>query len=441
LLCGLVPALKGSRTDIAANLKDEGRGASPGRSHRRVRSIMVTGEIALALFLLIGAGLLFREIYLIEHQNLGFEPDHLLTAAVALDGARYQDATRQTVFVQELITSLQRIPGSNGAAIASELPATGPGSVTFRIQGQPAAPPNQERSSAYSVVTPDYFRVANIPLLRGRPFADSDNIKAQHVVLVSNEFVHRFLRDEEPIGKHIQLDTGGGGTPEWSEIVGVVGTAKTYSESVLEDPQVYEPFFQRPASRFSLMLRTTSDPNGLAAPARNAVAQLDADLPLARMMSMSDVIERQKAANPFFTRVLGTFALLALVLAAIGIYGLITYSVDQRTHEIGIRMALGAKKWDVLRVVLGEGVKLTAIGTVIGLAMAVPLPRIFSSMLYGLQVHELRLYFIVPLTIFLVVLLAMYIPARRAAPAMRSASMYRRASSRCSMIFRPPVTP
>ena len=414
LLCGLAPALRGSKTDIAANLKDEGRGTSAGRAHRTMRSIMVTGQVALALFLLIGAGLLFQEIYRIEHQKLGFEPDHLLTAAMTLDGAQYKDADHQTRFVQELISSLQRMPGAEGAAIASELPATGPGSVTFRIQGQPTPPLNHEHISGYSIVTPDFFHIVHVPLLRGRMFKDADNLNAQRVVIVDNEFVRRFLPNQEPVGAHVQLDPANG-KPEWREIIGVVGTVKAYSEMVDEEPQIYEPFFQRPIPRFSLILRSASDPNGLATSVRSAVAQLDADLPLARMMTMTNVIDRQKAANPFFTRVLGTFAFLALVLAAIGIYGLIAYSVDQRTHEIGIRMALGADKRNVLRVILAEGMKLTVIGAIIGFALALSLPRLFSFLLYGLQVHAFRLYFIVPVTIFLVALLAMYVPARRAA--------------------------
>jgi len=414
LLCGLAQALRGSKTDIAANLKDEGRGASAGRAPRKMRSIMVTGQVALALFLLIGAGLLFQEIYLIEHQKLGFEPDHLLTAAVTLDGTQYKDADHQTRFVQELISSLQRIPGAEGTAITSELPATGPGSVAFRIQEQPAPPTNQQHISGYSIVTPDFFHVVRVPLLRGRMFKDADNLDAQRVVIVDNEFVRRFLPNQEPVGEHVQLDPAGG-KPEWREIIGVVGTVKAYSETVDEQPQIYAPFFQQPIPRFSLIVRSASDPNGLSTSVRSAVAQIDADLPLARMMTMTNVIDRQKAANPFFTRVLGTFAFLALVLAAIGIYGLIAYSVDQRTHEIGIRMALGADKRNVLRVILAEGMKLTVIGAVIGFALALSLPRLFSSLLYGLQIHEFRLYFIVPVAIFFVALLAMYIPARRAA--------------------------
>src|SRR5712692_3645573 len=413
VLCGLAPALKASRTDINTNLKDESRAASAGRSHSRLQTVLVTGEIALALFLLIGTGLLIRGIFLIEHQNLGFRADHLLTASVTLDEARYKDASQRSLFVRDLIPRLQHIPGTDAVAAASDLPATWPGSVTLRIKGQPELPANQRLSALDVVVTTDYFQVAGIPVMRGRTLTEMDNSTAPRVVLVNQEFVHRHLKDEQPLGKQIRLDVSGA-TLEWSEIVGVVDNVKTHSEGTRDDPQVYEPFLQRPVPSFSVMVRATSEPNSLASALRNAVAQVDAELPLDRVMSMPAVIERQKGGNPFFTRVLGSFAILALILAAIGIYGLVAYSVGQRAHEIGIRMALGARSPDVLRLVLWEGVKMAAMGGVIGIAMALPLPRIFDALFYGLHLREPLLYLIVPMAIFVVATLATYIPARRA---------------------------
>jgi len=374
---------------------------------------MVTGEIALALFLLVGTGLLIRGIYLTEHQNLGFRADHLLTASVTLDNARYKDAAQQALFVRDVIPRLQHIPGADAVAVASDLPATGAGSVTFRIKGQPELPANQRLSALDFVVSPDYFQKAGIPLLRGRTFTETDNATAPRVVAVNQEFVRRHLQDQEALGKQIRLDVSGA-TGEWSEIVGVVANVKTHSEETRDDPEVYEPFLQRPVPSFSLMVRTSSDPNNLASALRNAVAQVDAELPLARVMSMPAVIEHQKGGNPFFTRVLGSFAILALILAAIGLYGLVAYSVGQRTHEIGIRMALGARSPDVLRMVLWEGMKMTAIGLAIGLVMALPLPKLFDAIFYGLHLREPRLYFIVPTAILVVAMLATYIPARRA---------------------------
>jgi putative ABC transport system permease protein len=265
------------------------------------------------------------------------------------------------------------------------------------------------------VVSAEYFEAAGIPLLRGRGFTenDNDNATAPRIVLVNQEFVHRHLQDQDALGKRIRLDVSGA-APEWSEIVGVVSNVKTYSEETRDDPEVYEPFLQRPVSSFALMVRASSDPSSLASALREAVAQVDAELPLAAVMSMPALIERQKGGDPVFVRVLGSFALLALILASIGIYGLIAYSVGQRMHEIGIRMALGAGNQDVLRMVLWEGLKMTAIGAAIGLALAMPLPKMFDALFYGLHLREPRLYLIVPAAILGVAMLATYIPARRA---------------------------
>jgi putative ABC transport system permease protein len=231
-------------------------------------------------------------------------------------------------------------------------------------------------------------------------------------VVVNQEFVHRHLQDGEALGRQIRLDVSGG--TEWSEIVGVVGNVKTYSEETRDDAEIYEAFLQRPVPSFSVMVRSSSDPNGVAPAVREAVARIDAELPLARVMSMPTLIERQRGGGPFFVRALGSFAVLALMLAAIGIYGVVAYSVGQRTHEIGMRMALGARGADVLRMILWQGTKMTAIGMAVGLAMALPLPKIFDAAFYGLHVREPLLYFFVPGVILAVAPLATCVPARRA---------------------------
>jgi len=413
VLCGLIPALNASRTDINTSLKDESRAVSASRSQSRLRTVMVTGEIALALFLLVGSGLLIRGLSAIHHQNMGFRPDHLLTASVTLDNAQYKDATQQAAFVRNVLLRLQQVPTAEVVAVTSDLPATGPGKVTFLMKGQAELPANQRPNSLDLVITPEFFRAAGIPLLRGRVFTERDNASGPRVVLVNQEFVHRHLQNQEPLGKQIRLDVSGA-NPEWSEIVGVVGNTKSYSESTREEPQVYEAMFQRPIPSFSLMLLASSDPNDLAGAMRNAVAQVDAELPLINMMSMPAVIERQANGDPLFLRLLGSFALLALILAAIGIYGLVAYSVGQRTHEIGIRMALGAGKSDVLGMVLRQGLKMTAIGAVLGVLLALPLPKLFEAIFYDLHIQEPALYIIVPAAMAVVTMLATYIPAQRA---------------------------
>jgi predicted permease len=413
VMCSLAPALRASRTDINTILKAEGRGASAGRSHSRLRTVLVTGEIALALFLLIGTGLLIRGIYLIEHQNLGFQPDHLLTAGLTLDSARYKDPAQQTSFVRDITSRLQHIPGARAVAVASDLPATGPNTVTVQIKGEPDLPSNQALNTRDIVVSPGYFSAAEIPVLRGRTFTDMDNATTPPVVLVNEQFVHRHLHDQEPLGKQLRLSVSGPAL--WREIVGVVANVKTYSEAPDVDPAVFEAFFQRPLPSLSIMVRARTDPNSLSSDLRGAIEQADSDLPLDRVMSMTSVIDLQKGGDVLFVRMLGIFALLALLFAVIGIYGLIAYSVGQRTHEIGIRVALGAGSNQVLRMVLLEGLKMTAIGAVLGLALSLPLPKVFGAMFTGLPLSEPGLYFIVPLAIISVSMLATYIPARRAA--------------------------
>jgi len=414
LLFGLAAALSASRTDITTNLKEEGRATSRGRSHTRFRKVLVTLEIALAMFLVVGTGLLFHAIYLIDHQNLGFEADHLMTARVALDKARYQDGTRQIALVRESIYRLQEIPGVVSVAATSELPATAPGSVTLHIKDRPEVAANQGPSALDSVVTSAYFRTTGIPLLAGRTFDETDDASAPRVVVVNQKFVERFLNGQEPLRTQITLEVSGA-TAKPSRIVGVVGNVKTHSQSTRDDPQVYEPFLQRPVDNFSFMVRATGDPNVVASAVRNVMAQIDVELPLAQVMSMPAVIEAQKGGNPFFLSILATFALMALALAAIGIYGLVAYSVGQRIHEIGIRMALGAKNQDVLRMVLGEGAKTAVIGGLVGLALALPLPRVFGAMFFDLHVDEPRIYVFVAIAILVIAIAATYMPARRAA--------------------------
>jgi len=413
LLCALAPALKASRADLTTGLKDESRSASAGRSHSRLRMVLVTGEIAFALFLLIGTGLLFLDIYQVEHQNLGFQAEHLLVGGVKLDEARYKGSPHREAFVRDLLSRLSQMPGAESAAATSDLPAGGPGSVTFRIQGQPELPAGQVLTALDMVVTPEFFRTAGIRVLRGRSFTDQDNSSARRVVLVNQKFVDRYFSGGDAVGKQVRLEVAGASSA-WSEVIGVVSNVKTYSESPSEDPGVYEPFLQRPVASFFLMVRTTGDPNSLLSAMRNTVAQVDGELPLFRSMSMPAVIDRQKGGNSFFTSSLSSFAVLALILAAIGIYGLIAYSVGQRTYEIGIRMAMGAKGRDVMRMILREGTTMAAIGTAIGFLMSLPLPKVFGAIFFDMHVSEPRLYLLVPLVILAVAMLATYIPARRA---------------------------
>jgi putative ABC transport system permease protein len=379
-----------------------------------MRTVLVTGEIALALFLLVGTGLLFASIFRLSHQYLGFRSERLLTAGITLDEARYKDADHREAFIRDLLPRLQQIPGVELVAATSDLPASGGGSVTVKIQGQPDLPAGQVLTASDTVVTTDYFRTAGISVVQGRSFSEQDNSKAPLVVMVNQKFVERFLHGENAIGKQIRLEASGAPSG-WSEIIGVVNNVKRYSETVEEDPGVFEAFLQRPAQSFSLMVRSRGNPDDLTSAVRNTVAQLDPELPLAHVMSMSALIDVQKGGDQFFTSALASFAVLALVLAAIGIYGLLSYAVGQRTYEIGIRMAMGARNQDVLRMIVREGMKMTLIGGAIGLAVSLPLPKVLNAILTDAHISEPALYFLVPALILAVAMLATYIPARRAA--------------------------
>lgn len=413
ILSSVAPALKASRTEINTDLKSEGRGSSSGRAHNRLRVFLVGGEIALALFLLIGSCLLIRGVYLLDHQKLGFNHDHLLTAGLVLDQARYADSAKQIQFVRGLVEQTRQIPGVEQTAVASDLPASGLSSVVFHVKGQPEARANEQITTADVVVTLDYFQVAGVPVLHGRGFTEQDNTAAPRVVLVNQEFVHKYFHDRDPLGKQIELDTPGS-SAAWSEIVGVVSDVKSYSEDPRIEPEVYEAYQQRPVASISLMLRSTVEPTSLATSLRQVLAKVDPELPLLRVMSMDDVIQVQRNGNPFFTKLLGTFAVLALILSAIGIYGLIAYSVGQRTHEIGIRLALGAKASDISRMILREGLKVAGIGSAIGFALALPLPKLFESIFQGLVLSEPEVYPLVMVVMLLVAFCATFGPARRA---------------------------
>jgi len=413
ILCSLAPALRASRTDVNSSLKDESRASSVGRSQGRARTILVTGQIAMAMFLLIGTGLLLRWIYGVGHQALGFSSEHLLTASVALDQGRYKEEGERARFVRELLPKLQALPGAESVAAVSDLPATGSPSVTVLEEGQPEVPSDKRPRATYFAASNDFFRAAEIPLLRGRTFTENDNTDAQRVVIVNQEFVHHNLHDENPLGKRIRLDVAGS-KGEWSEIVGVVANTKFYSEDSRYEAAVYEPIVQRPQPAFSLMIRTRAEPQGMASALRGAVSQMDVELPLSRVMSMDSVIAEQRGGDELFQKMLASFALLALALAAVGIYGLISYSVGQRTHEIAIRMALGAPGATVRRMVLWQGLKMAVIGAGIGFLAALPLPKVFAAMFNDIVTGDPATEAVVVAAIFVVSMLATYFPARRA---------------------------
>lgn len=413
ILSSLVPAVKSARMDVNTNLKNDSRTSSASRSHSRLRAFLVSGEIALALFLLTGTSLLIRGVFLLDHQELGFRTDQLLTATMALDHAQYADEKRQRLFAANLIAGLEHLPGVRDVAIASNLPATGAPWTSIVFKGDPPKHANEQKATLDVVVTSTYFHAVGLSVRLGRAFSEADTAATPPVAVVNQEFVRRYLKDKNPLGMELNLDIKGAPS-SWRQVVGVVSDVKSYSEETRVDPEVYESFSQRPVSSFSVLLRANAEPNALIPALRQTVSQMDPELPLSRVMSMDSVIDQQRNGNPFFTHILALFAVLALLLATVGIYGLVAYSVGQRTHEIGIRMAVGAKTADILRLILHQGLMTAVLGSLFGVAMALPLPKLFDAMFAGVQFDAPALHLVVLAAILLVAAFATYIPAVRA---------------------------
>ena len=419
ILFGLAPALHQTGLDLHSTLKEGGRASSQSKSRHRTQNVLVTAEIALALALLIGAGMFVQNFLHLVLAGYGIDPNQVLTANISLSSARHKDPTKHAAFFQEAIQRLEALPGVISAGATTRLAPSLEADhvVTFSVEGRPALSRTERARTNYYAISPEYLRTLRIPLLRGRNFLSSDSAQAPPVALVNQAFVRRYFPNEQPLGKHIQMDTGPSDRPDWTEIVGVIGNVKNWLEEQKEKPQVYELYSQRPSAVMTLAIRTQSDPAVFAPILRRAIWSLDKDQPIARVLTMNQVIAESRAAGVMISTMMGSFAVLGLALAAVGVFGVMAYTVAQRTHEIGIRMALGARKSDVLRMIIRKGMVLGAFGIGIGLALAVPLAR----MNLGLPEDESLpfdqrgpVFLAAVFVIGLAALLASYIPARRA---------------------------
>ena len=416
LLSGLVPALQVSRSDLHTTLKEGGRAGGVGVSRDGARRVFVVAEVALALVLLTGAGLMIKSFLESIGVNPGFDSRELLTANVSLPSFKYDSPSQQAGFFQQVTEKLQSLPGAISAAAATNMPlSAGAGNIPFSIEGRPATPPKERPQAREYTVSPDYLRTMEIPVTRGRAFTNFDNQSAPLVALVNEAFARRFFSKEGAAGQHISLETEAGVSSPWREIVGVVGNVKDYFGQPGFDPQIYVPYLQAPSAEMTLVVRSKGDPAALASTVRAAVWSVDKDQPLGNVMTMNQLIDARGAAGDrLMGELLGIFAGLALILAAVGIYGIIAHGVTQRAHEMGIRMALGAERAGVLRMVVGEGMRLAAIGLLIGFAFAYPLPRVFGAAFEGFSVHPSWIYVLAPALVASAALLASYVPARRA---------------------------
>jgi putative ABC transport system permease protein len=412
---GLVPALQATRPDVQDALKEGGRSSTPSAGQHRLRSTLVIAETSLAVVLLAGAGLMMKSLYRLLEVNPGFRPDSVIQMEMNLRTAAYSKDPAVLNFWQQVLDRVRVLPGVEAAALGTGIPLTDNHSRSnIRIEGQPTPAPGEFPHPDFHIVSADYVRALGVPLERGRTFSESDNENAPLVALVNQMLARRYWPGENATGKRFALGGESAEKTKWITVVGVVGDTKLYGLANPARLEVYLPYRQRPENDMSLVVRSSTDPASLVPAIRSAIASVDKDQPVFGVETMKQLVSDSVSTRRVTLILLGLFSALALVLAAIGIYGVMAYSVAQRTHEIGIRIAVGAQHRDVLRMVLGEGTRLTLWGLAFGLIAALALTRLLSSLLYAVSASDPVTYAAVAALQVLVALLACYIPARRA---------------------------
>ena len=438
IVFGLVPAIQSSRPDLNEVLKEGGR-ATAGGAHHRLRSVFVTTEIALAVVLLVGAGLMMKSLLKLLQSNVGFNPENVLTMTVTLPAAKYTDAGKQVSFYDQLNDRVQSLPGVNGAGTINILPLQGGNTTRFYVDGDPVPPPGQEIEANIRVVDESYFQTLGVPILAGRAFDDRDGeaqrqaaqsqaqaqtqaqargqtlaaVPIPGMVIIGKTLADKVFAGRDPVGRRLAYNSFAGQT---DLVIGVVGDVKIGGLDEAIRPVIYYPFRRFPGVGTNLVVRTHGDPKALAGAIRNQTRNLEPDVALFNVRSMDDVIGDSPAAfmRRFPALLIGIFAGVALLLASIGIYGVVSYSVSQQTHYIGVRMALGAQTSDILKMVLKQGLGVSLVGIAVGVVGALGLMRLLRSLLYEVQTNDLGTFAIVVGTLFVVALLACYVPARRA---------------------------
>jgi len=413
LLCGMLPAWQMTRVHWFQALQEGGRSDTAGKSRQRLRSSLVVSEIALAMLLLVGAGLLVRSLQQIELVRTGFDPHGLMSAALTLPSTTYKTAEQKAAFTTAVEEQLRNIPGVTDAALASALPFSGSGgSGSFELEGHPLGPNNPGAHGNIRYLSPDYFATLRIPLLRGRVFTDEDRLKTEPVAVVDETLAKQYWPNQDPIGQHIRR----GLTQPWITIVGIVGHARASSlEGDTSEGFLYQPLAQAPAPDINVVVRTSSaNPASMASAMQVAVRAVDPNEPIYDLKTMDERVNESLIGRKFLVVLLSVFAGLALLLSALGLYGVIAYGVKMRTRELGIRMALGAQRGDVLRLVLGNGIRLAITGLVLGLIATFMAGRAIASLLYKVSLFNPLTLAATSLLLSATVLLASYLPARRA---------------------------
>jgi len=411
LFFGSAPVLQLFKADLNQSLRDAGKGLQVAMSGRRALSALVVAETALALMLLIGAGLLIRSFIRLQRVDAGFNPRNVLTALVTLPPAVYPERNQIAPFYGQLLERVRTLPGAQSAAAVSSLPLAGfDNDAGFVIEGRPEPLPDQRPVAWISSVSPDYFRTMGMRLVKGREFTERDNESAARVVIISEATARRHFPNEDPTGKRI-----GNGRPDgWREIVGVTADVKHFGLNQDARVSMFFPDRQQPSRRMNIVVRTTADPMSLSSALRGAVAAMDKNLAVSNISAMDEITAQSIGQERFTLLLLGVFSTLALLLAAAGIYGVMSYAVAQRTHEIGVRMTLGAQTRDVLKLVVAQGMSLVLWGVGIGLASAFALTRLIRGLLFGVSATDPMTFVGVAALLALVALVACYVPARRA---------------------------
>jgi putative ABC transport system permease protein len=410
---GLAPAFSAAAVGINKSLKESGSREGSAKAHTWGR-VLITGEVAIAFVLLIGAGLLIRSFQRLREVHPGFQPDHLLTATVLLSQPKYAEPQSVLGFLHQLLEGAAAQPGVRDVAVTNSIPVQGwEEDGPFQIEGHPWGP-NGGPAAIFNVVSEDYLGTLEIPILRGRGFDSADNAQSPPVILISEGMARHFWPGENPIGARLSFDVIGGGAPVWREIVGVTADWRHFGPAQPPALEIYVPFEQMPQPRMGIILRTSSDPLALAGELRTLVSGIDPNQPVYGIKSMEQLLSDSLGRQRFQTMLLGVFAGIAIVMALAGIYGVVSYTTQQRTHEIGIRLALGASPGGVLRILLLWTGQSLGIGLLLGGAAAVGLSRFLRSLLYEVSPSDATTLFSVAALMTLLVLVATYLPARHA---------------------------
>jgi len=409
LLFGLLPALQVARPDLTDALKDGGKGATESAGQRRVRGWLVTAEVALAVVLLVGAGLLLRSFAKLTAVDPGFRPEHVIAADLSLSWGL--DERGWIAFSQQALARVAALPGVRAAGLTHNLPLSGDSSTrAFTLPGRPL-PAGEKPAAEFRRVSPDYFRAMGVALLRGRAFGNQDRADAPGVAIINEALARKFFGAEDPLGKRLLIEDG---PPRPREVVGVVGDVRHFGPGIEPTPEMYVPYLDRPYPNLTLVVRADGDPAGMAAALRREIAALAPALPVANLKTMEQYLAGSVTQQRFSLTLLALFGAVALLLAAVGIYGVMSYSVAQRTHEVGVRLALGARRGDVVRLVVGQGMRLAGLGVALGLVAAFGLTRLMQSLLFGVSATDPVTFAAIPLLLAGVAALACYLPARRA---------------------------